>query len=171
MLLSSFILFEWWRNFVLSECWRKCLPDLVLIRCPTWDLLVVVMQILNQHRRIKIDTESVFIPEKVRMWCTDACCAGLLAFSVVCLWWQFIFYVRSNGLWWCGKSDMDYKKKIKLIIFLNARHHWNDFMHMHVHITFESFWWRSQSYNIFTLHLCFHLSFVHRSPIQPGISC
>ena len=98
MLLSSFILFEWWRNFVLSECWRKCLPDLVLIRCPTWDLLVVVMQILNQHRRIKIDTESVFIPEKVRMWCTDACCAGLLAFSVVCLWWQFIFYVRSNGL-------------------------------------------------------------------------
>ena len=98
MLLSSFILFEWWRNFVLSECWRKCLPDLVLIRCPTWDLVVVVMQILNQHRRIKIDAENVFMPEKVRMWCTDACCAGLLAFSVVCLWWQFIFYVRSNGL-------------------------------------------------------------------------
>ena len=43
------------------------MPDLVLIRCPTWDLLVVVMQILNQHRRIKIDAENVFIPEKVRM--------------------------------------------------------------------------------------------------------
>ena len=41
----------------------------------------------------------------------------------------------------------------KVIIPLNARHHWNDFMHMHVHITFESFWWRSQGYNIFTIHL------------------
>ena len=44
------------------------------------------------------------------------------------------------------------KKTFKLKL-KNARHHWNDFMHMHVHITFESFWWRSQSYNIFTIHL------------------
>ena len=39
------------------------MPDLVLIRCPTLDFLVVAMQILNQYRRIKIDTEHVFIPE------------------------------------------------------------------------------------------------------------
>ena len=39
------------------------MPDLVLIRCPTLDFLVVEVQILNQYRRMKIDTEHVFIPE------------------------------------------------------------------------------------------------------------
>ena len=77
------------------------MPDLVLIRCPTLDFLVVEVQILNQYRRMKIDTEHVFILEGKNGMNAVADCnsvAGLLEFSVVSLRWQYIFMLDQMDL-------------------------------------------------------------------------
>ena len=53
--------------FVFFGCWRNNLPDLVKIRWPALDFLSIFdeVQILNQSRRIKMDTVNLFIPEGI----------------------------------------------------------------------------------------------------------
>ena len=59
--------------FVFFGFWRNNLPDLVKIRWPALDFLSIFdeVQILNQSRRIKMDTVNLFMPEGIE--CMKAC--------------------------------------------------------------------------------------------------